>query len=505
MKTGGELHQRLIRNARRLSAPEYRAPQIFAEGREWPGDWQGRTMLALCSLYRGLNEEDPERKAVFGQLREILEALPQHCNRDGYFGEPFDGRVVNEQQVSGNSWFLRGLCEAYRLTGDEKILERLDSISRNFLIPLGAFYDDYPLQPRELGGVGGHLQAGVTGRWRLSSDVGCAFMMLDGITQTCKLLNDAELKKTAARMIEAFSGLDVVGCRCQTHATLSATRGILRFYGMTGEVRYLTLAERMFARYLEEGSTVNYANFNWFGRPDSWTEPCAVVDSLILALKLFGETGNPGYLRLVNRIYANALLPAQRINGGAGCETCLSRDQRVLKIHLYEAYFCCSMRLAEGLYELTRAQRIGEKDPVIGFWNEFESGEGAQKISLSVREEGEDCGVLICRPPKSGFRLYVPEGCKIRCEHPFERSECFLIFSDGLPEKLEIRYQLEPFSAERKGRQVFFLGDRLLTEKNGGTAEEGYRMFADGRKLTPLANCFRLPDKGAELALRQKI
>ena len=115
MKTGGELHQRLIRNARRLSAPEYRAPQIFEEGRDWPGDWQGRTMLALCSLYRGLNEGDPERKAVFGQLREILEALPQHCNRDGYFGESFDGRVVNEQQVSGNSWFLRGLCEAYRL------------------------------------------------------------------------------------------------------------------------------------------------------------------------------------------------------------------------------------------------------------------------------------------------------------------------------------------------------------------------------------------------------
>ena len=128
MKTGGELHQRLIRNARRLSAPEYRAPQIFAEGREWPGDWQGRTMLALCSLYRGLNEGDPERKAVFGQLREILEALPQHCNRDGYFGEPFDGWVVNEQQVSGNSWFLRGLCEAYRLIGDEKILENFNAL-----------------------------------------------------------------------------------------------------------------------------------------------------------------------------------------------------------------------------------------------------------------------------------------------------------------------------------------------------------------------------------------
>ena len=43
-------------------------------------------------------------------------------------------------------------------------------------------------------------------------------------------------------------------------------------------------------------------NYNWFTQKDSWTEPCAVVDSLILALSFYRETGEKEFKTLARRI-----------------------------------------------------------------------------------------------------------------------------------------------------------------------------------------------------------
>ena len=37
--------------------------------------------------------------------------------------------------------------------------------------------------------------------------------------------------------------------------------------------------------------TENFENYNWFGRPE-WTEGCAVIDSFIVATRLWRATGN---------------------------------------------------------------------------------------------------------------------------------------------------------------------------------------------------------------------
>lgn len=138
----------------------------------------------------------------------------------------------------------------------------------------------------------------------------------------------------------------------QTHATLTALRGALRAYRLGGDERLLALVRERFAAYCARAQTVNFANYNWFGRPQ-WTEPCGVVDSLMLAQDLFGETGERSWLRLANRIFFNGLLSGQRENGGFGCDSCVTRDGRqpLLEAHkgAYEAYWCCSMRGAEGL------------------------------------------------------------------------------------------------------------------------------------------------------------
>ena len=70
IRLNGELKERIAKNRARLSEPQYSAPALFQEGGEWPGDWQGRTMLALachCAVCEG-----DEREKTFRQLKEIV-------------------------------------------------------------------------------------------------------------------------------------------------------------------------------------------------------------------------------------------------------------------------------------------------------------------------------------------------------------------------------------------------------------------------------------------------
>lgn len=88
------------------------------------------------------------------------------------------------------------------------------------------------------------------------------------------------------------------------------------------------------------------------------------MDSLLLAVQLFRETGEYRYAQMANRIYTNAFRRAQRPNGGAGCDSCLCEYNSELKVLMYEAFFCCTMRYAEGLlcvYENSLFERDGEK------------------------------------------------------------------------------------------------------------------------------------------------
>ena len=153
----GEPEMRRLKSRERLSNGMYCAPQVFSEGGEWPGDWQGRALLALACHYKMAPTQE-ERDSIYLQAKEILTLLPEHTNEGGYFGEPFDENMVNEQQLSGNSWFLRGLCMWYEITADKNIYRRLERITQSLLLHLVNAYRRYPSEKREEGAVDGHLQ-----------------------------------------------------------------------------------------------------------------------------------------------------------------------------------------------------------------------------------------------------------------------------------------------------------------------------------------------------------
>lgn len=142
--------------------------------------------------------------------------------------------------------------------------------------------------------------------------------------------------------------------------------------------------------------TANYANYNWFGRP-YWTEPCAIVDSYMASMALFRLTQQSEYAVLANRIYYNALLASQRPNGGFGCDLCSGTEQsgRFVQANtdVYEAWWCCSMRGAEGLCSVAANQHSDGRRPdlvraLLAGTFPYRTGGHRCKDQLSARKQG---------------------------------------------------------------------------------------------------------------------
>jgi hypothetical protein len=335
----------------RLGKDEYQIDNVFQKGAySWQGDWEGRALLAFGCLFEATGREIP-------CMHEMIDRLQEKTNNDLYFGAPFDGIAADEQQLSGHSWYLRGLVK-YAQNFKSEIAERAMRLTvKGLYLPLLDWYKRYPLDRNAAGGVSGEVVGAANG-WRLSSDVGCAYMCVDGLAHYYAYTKDEECRRFLDGIIDIFDQTDFVKYGFQTHTTLSCLRGILKLYEETGEKRYLDIVKDKFNIYLRHGMTLTYENYNWFGRMDTWTEPCAVVDSFILATRLYRLTDEAEYLTLARRIWFNGLQFCQRSNGGAGPNTCVTVNQPILKISMYEAPFCCTMRYCEGVLEYWKNREL---------------------------------------------------------------------------------------------------------------------------------------------------
>ena len=342
-----EVSARIALNAQRLREPYYQIAQVFQPPEyDWPGDKEGRALLAFVSHFKMTGEINPCMPALLSQM-------PDHTNKDLYFG-PEAGDVIFEQQLSGHSWLLRGLCEHYEQFRDDFSLKTLKSITEGLFLPTKGHYRTYPIhRPSEGDGdVSGHSGIMIDG-WNLSSDVGCAFMAIDGLSHVYKITKDSRVKALLDEMIDVYLSIDKVTLKAQTHCTLTAARGMIRLYNLTEDPKYLVGAKDIFSLYaFGKGMDATYQNLNWWGRPDTWTEPCAIVDSLMVACELYKITRKDSYRRCAARIFHNGFASAQRSNGGAGTDAVVIPEggQDTLYMKTYEAPFCCTMRLAEGLW-----------------------------------------------------------------------------------------------------------------------------------------------------------
>lgn len=425
IRTGGELAVRIDRNFDRLEDEMYRPDSVFHSRLwlEWPGDAQGRIVLGLVCDARASGREPL-------YLQTILDHYPQFMNADGYFGPEYDG-VLNEQQLSGNGWVLRGLCEYYEWTGDPVALERIRAIVDGLFMKGKGMFKDYPIDPesrrKNLGDAIGEIVYN-DAQWVLSSDIGCVFIGMEGLIHAYKLIGGEELKELIDELIARFLEVDLVGIRAQTHASLTACRGLIRYAEITGDESYIPEVQKRWELYRQYGMTEGYQNYNWFCRYDTWSEPCAVVDSYMVAVQLWQHTGDPKYLDQAELIYYNGLCHDQRENGGFGCDFCpsLHTHRHDLAVRTDEASWCCTMRGAEGLgsaaaYAFFRQGR----DVVLPFYRDctldldglqldektnypFDPEQG--EILLSIRKASPSLAALRLRRPYGAEDLRV-EAC----------------------------------------------------------------------------------------------
>ena len=359
-----ELSKRIELNFKRLAdSPYYQIGEVFAPQQyDWPADKEGRALLSFVSHYKISGKKIP-------CMEQMIEKLPSMLNEKGYLGA-VRGEVIAEQQLSGHSWLLRGLCEYYEQFADKSVLGIIKKITENLFICTKGRYAKYPTDrtKKDEGGVSGN-EIGYCDNWLLSSDVGCAFMSIDGLSHVYKITKDKAVKELLDEMIDVYLSIDKIELRVQTHCTLTAARGMMRMYSVTSDKKYEDCAKAIYDLYVNGGGmTYTYQNLNWWRRPDTWTEPCAIVDSLMLALELYKSTGQEDYRKTAARIYHNGFATLQRDNGGAGTDTLVTDGSPwdYLKARTYEAEFCCTMRLAEGLWyinenkELLYAETVGK-------------------------------------------------------------------------------------------------------------------------------------------------
>lgn len=416
----GELAVRTVRNYSRLEGQWYRPDEVFtADQHGWPGDWEGRIILALCLL-----TQCTHRPAAY--LDEIVEKLPEHFNSRGYLGKELPEGCFDEQQMAGHSWLIRGLLEYYKMSGDKKIYDITWKIVEKLLLPAIGYYKKYPIEngdrQKQNTWILSKLQT-KTKNHAESSDAGCAFIMLDGASAAYEVFQDERIKLLIDEMMERYCSMDFQSLHIQTHATLSALRGICRMYEITSNREYLNLVEKIFRLYKTEALSEAYGNYNWFGIP-RWTESCAVIDSFILSMNLWKCTGKRKYLEDAHHIYYNAIAHGQRAEGGFGTDICTgaadASSPLILKPVTYDVYWCCNMRGGECMARAAEALFYTEKDQIyLPFYNSCEG--------RLVFADGE---------------IVLEE----KCEYPYEGSILLTIKKSTLSEKKRLCFFLPPWA-----------------------------------------------------------
>src|SRR4051812_3967597 len=139
VKISGELGMRLQKNFDRLEEGKYQPDHVFLtleQSNNWPGDTEGRTVLALT-----LDAEATHREPKF--LDEILRRFPARMNERGYFGKVEPAGSIDEQQLSSHGWVLRGLCEHFMWKSDANDLTMINRIIDNLVLPTKGLHREY--------------------------------------------------------------------------------------------------------------------------------------------------------------------------------------------------------------------------------------------------------------------------------------------------------------------------------------------------------------------------
>ena len=413
----GELGRRIHTCRTRLSDPVYSAETVIEKSRNQnagcPGEWEGRTLLARVMMAKvgGQSVEDPYT---------FLSVLEGHLNSDGYWGELMDRSAVDERQLAGNSWYLRALCELCEWNTSGEIKRLIQRITKLYLVRLNGLFEIYPIDREEKrDNPGGEADPG----WRLSSDPGCAFTMIDGASHAYHLLRSARLYPVLVSMIRRFSQTYTDEMPGPLDIALPALRGMIRFYGDVGEPWLLQESIRLFKACMAQGAS----------------DPMAVTDLYPAAMELWRHTRCSCYLKKAHQLLYRTLRCKGSLNN-AGSASDNGESYRLLREADLLANAAIHMAaLEKGVIYLPIYQTgsfCGDTVSIQETSGYPDAGEVTLEITSSVRSPREIR--LFCPIQVETYRIYSDDaalsgerdGCFISLSGPFTVGQRITVFMD---------------------------------------------------------------------------
>ncbi|MDT3318138.1 hypothetical protein Q9S71_15020 [Microbacterium sp. KSW4-11] len=355
--TSLETDDRLRASVARLRGRDYGTTAAIEESTasDWPGDVAGRLLLTLSRFARDGHE-------TRDRTRELFEAMLDTTADVGYFGTA-SANEINEQQVACHGWVVSAYLQYEVVSDDPRALDAATRVVDELILPALAKLSQYPRE-RELVDIGEPSGTAMMERngWLLSTDTWCVFLALNALVPVWERTRRRDIHRAIVDMAGVANEVDFVAQRAQLHASLAAARNLARFAVLSGSEEAENAAVRIYRDYVQSGRTLNWATFNWFGRHDTWTEPCAIVDSIGLEFALFDLTGDPGHLENIRRIEHNAMAFAQRDDGSFGLDAIATAAHPEIYSISDDAWWCCTMRGALGVIDLRdRSARFNDQ------------------------------------------------------------------------------------------------------------------------------------------------
>ncbi|MCK9414728.1 MAG: glycoside hydrolase family 127 protein [Prolixibacteraceae bacterium] len=313
----------------------------------WLGEHMGKFLFSASNTYKYSNNERLKRLTDVIVKEYIACQLP-----DGYLGTYLPKNYWTAWDVWAHKYAIIGLLNYYAVTGNQPAMEAAkkagDLICRTF--------GDEPgkrdiIRGAHVGMAPGSILEPMVDLYRYTSDK----KYLD----FCEYILRAYEQPNGPKIIsglEKYGKVTKVG-NGKAYEMMSCFLGILKYYKLTGEIRYLKALEtawkdirdnRMYItgtssvrEYFQEDGIMPAENSNHMG------EGCVTVTWLQFNLQLLQITGELKYSEELERTVYNQLLAAE--NPQTGCVSYYTALQGVKPYKCDQGYSCCLSSVPRGI------------------------------------------------------------------------------------------------------------------------------------------------------------
>ena len=348
----------------------------------WIGEHVGKFLFSASKTYAYTH--DPRIKHLMDDMiqKYIVCQMP-----DGYLGTYLEKDRWTEWDVWAHKYAIIGLLNYYSVTGYTPALETAKKAADLICRTFGDGKKDLMLAGDHVGLAPGSILEPMVDLYRYTGDQ----KYLDFAKYILRAFEQPTGPKLATQL-EKFADVTKVG-DAKAYEMLSCFLGILKYYKLTGEERYLKLSETAWKDIVQNhlyitGTSSDHEVFKergmlHAGNENDMGEGCVTVTWTQFNLQLLQITGETKYADELERSVYNHLFAAE--NPQTGCVSYYTALQGPKPYRCDQGFSCCLSSIPRGISLIP--EMIGGKINGVYTVLMYESGEGNTKIKTNDGSE----------------------------------------------------------------------------------------------------------------------